>query len=118
MTREDRTGIEQQLGQVQGHLGQLTDLIKDQAAQSTRSRRQLYDKIDGMDKTITGLGHRLQTLEQSFVGMQPTLQEFVTFKERARGAGMLGRVLWVSGGVVLASVSWVVTQAADLFTKG
>jgi hypothetical protein len=70
---------------------------------STESRGKVYGRLEGMSKQMTDVEGRVVTLEAHITSMSPTVEEFVTYKERVRGAGVLGRLLWMVGGVLLTS---------------
>lgn len=62
----------------------------------------LTGKVDGMDGSITA--------------MTPTVREFNSMKDKADGAGKLGRALWWLGGVLIGAAFWLSSSWANFAT--
>jgi len=100
------------LDQLEGHLE--SDRIN-----SSDSRRRLHEKIDGLEKTIDNLDRRLEHVEKVMSTTNPMFTEYMAYKQRVIGAGIVGRWLWFIGGILLsaaASAAAVYAWLASHFT--
>ena len=106
---------------ISGQLDSINRSIADERRDSAESRRRVYEKLEGQDKSLERLDARVQTLENAILTMSPTVAEFVTMKAQAHGAGKLGKFLWLSGKLLLAAAASAVTTwawVAGLFGSG
>lgn len=106
---------------ITGRLDSIDRAINEERRDSAESRRRVYEKLEGQDSKLERLDARVETLERTILTMSPTVAEFVDYKAQVRGAGRLGRFLWVCGGFLLtAASSFVAAYAwlAGLFTSG
>ncbi|MGQ2968896.1 MAG: hypothetical protein ACT6RF_09125 [Allorhizobium sp.] len=71
--------------------------------------RDLWVKLNEQDKALAVLDHRMSGLEGAVNGQAVTLAEYQKMKQKAEGAGWLGRKLWISGSVIL-------TVAGSIYT--
>lgn len=92
--------IMKQLEMMNGRLDKIDE------AGSERGRR-IWEKLNEQDKTLALLDHRFTGLETAVNGQAITLAEYQRMKQKAEGAGWLGKKLWLAGGVVLALASYV-----------
>jgi len=97
------------------------DAIEQKLSDAEKSRGKMYDKIeatngkiDDTNSKVDKLTWRLDALEATMNKQAPTIAEFLTYKEQVRGAGKLGRILWIVGGILLGWASYV----AGLFQFG
>ena len=91
------------------------DVADSRAATSNHFRR-VYEKIDATNHEVAATRHEMTTLANRVAKLEKTteaqgasINEFLTYKERARIAGSLGAGLWKFGGWVLATAAAVVT---------
>jgi hypothetical protein len=87
--------IIKQLDTMNGRLDRIEE------AGSERGRR-IWEKLSDQDKTLAILEHRFTGLETAVNGQALTLAEYQRMKQKAEGAGWLGRKLWGLGGVLLS----------------
>lgn len=64
--------------------------------------RRLWEEVNAMRGVLIGQEHRMANIEKSVAGAQPTIDDVKAMKQKAAGAGWLGRMLWRIGGWVLA----------------
>lgn len=86
-------------------LGALSEGIRNiekQLNEARDSRQQVYTKLESTDRKVDHLVWRVDALEKNLTMISPTVQEFVTYKTQAEGAGKMGRALWWFGGIVLS----------------
>lgn len=117
-------GDEMDLDSIYNVVDMLSKTINQNEIEARESRKVLYSKIDEVTKQNFSmllkqqeLEGRLKALEVSLGVVQPTINEFVTMRERARGAGALGRWLWAIGGAVLTIAFWIVSNLSWLVDK-
>lgn len=92
--------IMKQLEMMNGRLDKIDE------AGSERGRR-IWEKLNEQDKTLALLDHRFTGLETAVNGQAITLAEYQKMKQKAEGAGWLGKKLWLAGGVVIAFASYI-----------
>jgi hypothetical protein len=112
------SGIDYIMGKLEGIEGMLARQLTE--AQTDRRnahehRSAIYKKLEDQGLAIDRVEGRVKALETTVSTMKPTFDEFLLWKERAHTAGWLGRALWITGGVILASAAWVAAQFKGLF---
>lgn len=65
-----------------------------------KSRKEMYGKLEEMNG-------RLHQVESALASAAPTIAEFVVIKHKISGAGMVGRWLWLAGGVLISSAAFI-----------
>lgn len=86
--------IMKQLEMMNGRLEKIDE------AGSERGRR-IWEKLNEQDRTLALLDHRFTDLESAVNGQAETLADYQRMRQKAEGAGWLGRKLWWIGGGVL-----------------
>lgn len=94
---------ERDLGRLEEGLRNIEKLID----KAEVSRRQMYEKLDGMDTKITTIEHQVDQARRELNEMKPAIAEHNAMKQRVAGAGWLGRVLWTLGGLILGGAFWL-----------
>lgn len=84
------------------------DRLSDDLAEDRKARKALYERIETTNLSVEKLKWEVEALKNTLNSQAPTIAEFLTYKEQVRGAGKLGRFLWVAGGVLLG---WAATMA-------
>lgn len=74
---------------------------------SSDSRSKMYARMEEMHVNLLQMDHRLKNVEDRVSSYGPTITEYITMKERVRGAGMAGRFLWGAGGVILSVAAFL-----------
>ena len=92
--------------------------ISKQIEHAESSRRETYQLIHNVDKKVDGIDYRLGSLETAFADAKPKIAEFMTYTNRVEGAGMLGRALWVFGGVILGAAAWLTGALQSITNMG
>lgn len=109
--------LQRAIGQLEGLVESLTKAVKDQGADSSHARSKMYDAMDQIKTTIQTIDHRLDNLERRVAEITPETEEFTQWRYRAQGAGLLGRGLWVLGGMLLSAAAGVVASWQWFFGK-
>lgn len=106
------------LGKIEGTIEALVKAVEAQGKQSSEARGKMYAAIDGVRELVQDMDARLITLEKRVADITPETEEFTQWRYRAQGAGMLGRGLWIAGGMVLSAAAGVAAAWQWLVGKG
>jgi hypothetical protein len=91
-------------------LKSIDETMRMERQSSAVSRERIYSKLEQTDGKVDKIENRVEKLEHAITAMSPTVAEFVSYKTQVVGARKLGRVLWVTGGILLgwaaAMVGW------------
>jgi|GEM_PF-3178291 len=90
----------------------LVSLSEDMKAASD-SRKKVYEVQEATARDLIRISHRLENVENEVKAIRPTSDEYLKMREQVRGAGTLGRWLWIAGGIVISGAGWLVL----LYTK-
>lgn len=83
---------------------QLGEFAKDQAT-AGESRKRQYESQEKMSREMLDISYRLQTVEKQVEAFAPTSREYEQMRDRAIGAGTLGRWLWRIGGLLISAAA-------------
>lgn len=90
--------------------------VADSRAATSEHFRRVYEKIDTTNHEVSAVGHEVTTLAGRVARLEATTEaqgvsigEFLTYRDRARVAGSLGKGLWVVGGWLLAAAAGLAT---------
>lgn len=72
--------------------------IAQQLERAEQGRKLQYEFNESMNAGMQKIDSRLEGVEKSLAVQAPTIQEFITIKQKVVGAGMLGRWLWLAAG--------------------
>lgn len=78
--------------------------ILNQLERAEAGRKQQYEVNESIKASMVKIGDRLEGVEKSLAVQAPTIQEFITIKQKVVGAGMLGRWLWLGLGGLLTLI--------------
>lgn len=107
-TRRGRGTTAERLIEVETRLETIVSKLSEIAADlkaASESRKKVYDNQESLSKQMVGLDWRIQTLEKEVAAFAPTSREYERFRERAIGAGTLGRWLWRLGGLLISAAA-------------
>lgn len=91
-------------------IGKLTaqmDMVVKGMEDARQSRKEQYQGIQNLNEAVSSLVNRVGTVERQLMEVSPTIAEFIAIKHKVNGAGLLGKMLWAFGGVLLASIAWI-----------
>lgn len=80
---------------------QMKQLIED-SKEARHARKNVYIAQEKRDEMLIRIDHRLEKVEAFVLGASPTLAEFNSLKLKAQGAGVMGRVVWIGAGALIA----------------
>lgn len=78
--------------------------IVQQLERAEQGRKLQYEFNESMNAGMQRIDTRLEGVEKSLAVQAPTIQEFITIKQKVVGAGLLGRWLWVGLGGLLTFI--------------
>lgn len=102
-----RDEVTQSIGAAVARTQVLLERVIEDNEDAKVSRKEQYRKMDEMGANMTEMKYRLTSVESQLAVAAPTIAEFLVIKQRVIGAGALGRWLWLIGGVLLGTVSWI-----------
>lgn len=101
---------EAQVARLDERLNSISDTLTTIAAEmkeAAASRKHNYQVQEGMARDLIHITHRLENVEKEVSAIRPTNEEYVRYRERVRGAGILGVGLWKIGGFILLAAGWL-----------
>lgn len=109
--------VQAALREMAGQIGSLGSTVKSlettwrgQEAAATEGRRELHRKFEAMSEKVSTLSGRVEEILKDILDMKPTVKAIETARERAIGAGMLGKALWAIGGAMVAAGVWLLSH--------
>lgn len=78
-------------------LDERMSLVLRELESSKDSRKVQYDAIEALRLMVSQMQTKVDTMERQLATNQPTIQEFITIKQRVVGAGWVGKMLWAAG---------------------
>ena len=81
------------------------EMISSELVEAKERRRKQYKTQEELNYTLLSINNRLTAVEQSIAESAPTLREFVEYKHKVIGAGLMGKWLWAVGGVLIGSIA-------------
>jgi len=79
------------------------DNIQITLARADESRRVVYERLEAIGLYEQALSTRIDSLEKEIAKMAPVLSDYLQKMAQVKGAGMLGRMLWMLGGILLSA---------------
>lgn len=98
------------IGGLESTVKALVETWRSQEQSASSGRRVLHEKFDQLQSEVHKFGTQLAGALEDIAEMKPTVDAVETAKQRAIGAGMLGRVLWAIGGAMVAAGVWLLSH--------
>ena len=73
-------------------------------AEDREDRKERDKQITKIVVTTDNLDRRLEIVEKQLASSAPTIEEFMLIKQRAIGAGLLGKYAWLLAGVTITAL--------------
>ena len=70
---------------------------------ASESRRRTHEKMDKLSQDVHSLQAEVRDLSDRVTEIEPTWKDYLRKQDQVRGAGKLGRALWIIGGGVLTT---------------
>jgi hypothetical protein len=72
------------------------EYIQKELEDAKQARKGQYEKMEEQNVTLMKLDGRMSEVEKSLRTQAPTIEEFITIKQRVVGAGVAGRWSWAA----------------------
>lgn len=86
-------------------LDERMSLVLRELESSKDGRKAQYEAIEALRLTVGQIQTKVDTVEKQLANNQPTIQEFITIKQRVVGAGWAGKMLWAAGAALITMVA-------------
>ena len=110
---EMTTSLEVQLARIDERM----KVIFENVAESRKASQDIYSRMDEIKDSLVVLTHRVNNVEKSLAEAAPTIEEFVTIKNKVLGAGMIGRSLWIVFGALIGMVFTARTEVNNWLSR-
>lgn len=77
-----------------------------------------HQSIERLSRSIEKVDSRIANVEEQVAAAHPTIQEFISIKQKVVGAGTIGKWLWYSGVFLLGLVATFREAIFNWFAKG
>jgi len=94
------------------------EYIQREMAEAKIARKDQYEKMEEQNLTLSKLDTRMGEVEKSLKTQAPTIEEFITIKQRVVGAGLFGRWTWVVLAFVIGTAASFRTQIFHWLSRG
>lgn len=98
------------IGGLESTVKTLVDTWRNQEQAAASARRVLHDRFESLQGEVHGFSAQLTGVLRDIAEMKPIIDEVETAKQRAIGAGMLGKALWATGGAMIAGGIWLLSH--------
>lgn len=82
---------------------QLRFLVHD-AKEAKINRKGQYESIEHLREAMFTMAGEVTEVESKLAGQAPTIEEFITIKQKVVGAGKLGGVIWAIGAFIIGII--------------
>jgi predicted ATP-grasp superfamily ATP-dependent carboligase len=82
------------------------EMITAEMKEAREARKANYAAQEKQNETLIRIEHRLEKVETWVTASSPTLMEFNALKMKVIGAGILGRALWITGGILIGVAAY------------
>jgi hypothetical protein len=87
------------IGELKGKLDMIVTSMQD----ASESRRRTHEKMDALGRDLHTVSSEVRDLTDRVTAIEPTWKDYLNKQAQVRGAGKLGRALWIIGGGVLTA---------------
>lgn len=98
------------IGGLESTVKTLVETWRAQEQGASSARRVLHQKFDQLQTEVHGFGTQLAGALKDIAEMKPTVDAVETAKQRAIGAGLVGKALWAIGGAMIAGGAWLLSH--------
>lgn len=99
---------EVQIARLQVQFGSVEQALKalvDEMQRAAEGRKSVYQKLEGVEREIIHIHHRLDLVERNVDSIRPTTAELERVRDRVLFAGKLGQALWSTGKALLSAAA-------------
>jgi len=98
------------IGGLESTVKTLVETWRNQEQAASSGRRVLHEKFDQLQSEVHRFSSLLADAVSDIAVMKPTVEAVEQAKQRAIGAGMLGKALWAIGGAMVAGGLWLLSH--------
>lgn len=99
-----------QIGALGGTVRSLEATWRQQEASASQGRRDLHQKFETLRTEVHTMSTQVAGALNDIAFLKPIVNQVETAKQRAIGAGMLGKALWAVGGAMVAGGVWLLSH--------
>lgn len=103
--------LRQAFGNLEGRVDTFERNWEKQDERAERSRRILFDKMEGVGRDVQNLSHRVATVAGDVATMKPAVTDWVNSKHEGIGEKSaiktMTTVLWNVGGAIVVGAAWL-----------
>lgn len=101
--------IREDIGSLKSLVATLADSVRTLGENSSAGRARMYEKLEEMDRKLDRAEGEIKGLAYRVDAIEPFAHQYRTRMAQVEGARWLGRVLWATGGFLLAAAAWLVS---------
>lgn len=105
------------IGGLESTVKTLVTTWQSQELSASQGRRDLHIKFDALSEKVTGLSAKVDEAIRDITDIKPSVEAFDIAKERAKGATMLGRYMWLALLASAAFVGWLVANWGPILSR-
>lgn len=80
------------------------NFLVDEAKEAKAARKMQYATNEDNKAKMIEIGNSLLAVEIKLAGQAPTIEEFITIKQKVVGAGKMGKIVWAIGAFIIGVV--------------
>ena len=105
------------IGGLESTVKSLVTTWQAQEANASQGRRDLHQKFDSISEKVTGLSATVAAAVKDITDIKPSVQAFNDAKQQAKGAQMLGKVIWSILFLTGGGLGWVIANWITISPK-
>jgi len=99
-------------------LDERLNVLIDWLESDQQNKKDLHRWMGSVDISMERMSARLENVERSLASTAPTINEFVTLKNKVIGAGALGKWVWAGAAALLTWIYSIREHLFDLLSRG
>jgi hypothetical protein len=108
MTVEESSKLESVVAALQAQVAAFQQNWQEQDRRATDGRKFMYEKIEGYARDVQSLTHQMAIVVRDVAEMKPNVQDWIASRNKAAGAAMVLRLVWIFGGAALGAAGWAI----------
>lgn len=89
-------------------------VILERLDEARNDQQASQENIGLITQTLQSISSRVENVESSLATAKPTIEEFITIKQRVVGAGMMGKWIWAIAGALIGMLFSARVHIMDL----
>lgn len=102
--------ISRSIGGLESTVKGMVQTWQAQEASASQGRRDLHQKFEALRAEVHTMATQVAGALKDIAHLKPIVNEVENAKQRAIGAGMLGKALWAVGGAMVAAGVWLLSH--------